>query len=177
VAVGGKNHGSGKGRRKLRAPWGNILGGKSIVRHTFMFDKRIDFGEDALRLLQYVRMLELKRHYQIQGGDHGFPIKGLAPAPWLPWYQLALAIASDLDDSLKIVGAQSRSKTSRRWRGGLEGMMLLELVEFWKERTNRSIRWCLERIRKLDPDGFGRIPLKTLVARYHEVKRSRSSTK
>src|SRR4029077_3940585 len=114
---------------------GNILGGKPIVRHAFMFDRKIDRSEGTLRRLQYVRMVQLKRHYQIQGGEeHDFPIKGLAPAPWLPWYQLALAIASDLDDSLKTDGAQSRSKTSRRWRGGLEGSVLLDLVEIERER-------------------------------------------
>ncbi len=178
VAVGGKNHGGGKGRRRLRTPWGSILGGKPIVRHAFMFDRRIDLSEDTLRRLQYVRMIQLKRHYQIQGGELDIPIKGLAPAPWLPWYELALAVASDLDDSLKIVGAQSRSKTSRRWRGGLEGDVLLDLVESWREvRPNRPVRWCLQQIRKLDPAGFGRIPLTTLVTRYHEAKRSRISTK
>lgn len=102
----------------------------------------------------------------------------MAAAPWLPWYELALAIASDLDDSLKIVGVQSRSKTSRRWRGGLEGDLLLDLVEFWRDlRPNRSEQWCLKQIHKENQAGFGRIPLKTLKARYYEVKRSRSSTK
>jgi len=172
VAVGGKNYGSGKGRRKRRAPWGNILGGKPIVRHAFMFDRRIDLSEDTLRRLQYVKMVELKRHYQIQGGEHDFPIKGLAPAPWLPWYELALAIASELDDSLKIADAPPPGKTARRWRG-IQGEVLLDLVDLCKElRPQRTIQMCLKQLQKRYPQ-LKRYSLRELAARHSEVKRDR----
>ena len=129
-AGGGKKHASDKVRRKRRPrpPWGNLLGGKPIKRHGYAFGQKIDLGEDRVRLLQHAKMLKLKRHHKIDGGDYAYPIKGVGAAEWLPWYQLALAIASHLDDSLKIVDASPPGKTAPRWRG-IEGQLLLNLVE------------------------------------------------
>ena len=75
-----------------------------------------------------MKMLRLKGYYGIFGGDFDYPIKDLGPSDWVPWYKLALAIASELDESLKIVDAKPRSKTAPRWRGG-EGRVLLSLVK------------------------------------------------
>jgi hypothetical protein len=80
--------------RKRRPPWGGLLGGKPIKRQVWNFDERIDLGEEHVRRMQFFRMRLLKEHYNIIGGDE-YPIKGVVAAGWLPWYQLALAIASE----------------------------------------------------------------------------------
>ena len=55
-------------------------------------------------------MLRLKRYYGIEGGEHDPPV-GVAPASvdWRPWYELALAVASELDESLKVVDTTSHA--------------------------------------------------------------------
>jgi hypothetical protein len=136
---------SGQSRRS-RPPWGNLLGGKPIERQIWAFGKKIDRREQRVLGRQYARMLALKRHYGIVGGDYDYPIKGVGPTEWLPWYLLALAIASDLDNSLQVVDAPKPKKTTARWRGR-DGMMLLCLVEFELQRSaqkRRTVRWCLE---------------------------------
>lgn len=166
-------------KRSPRPPWGNLLGGKPIERQFWVFGKKIARPEQRLRARQYAKMQELKRHYGIVGGDYGFPIEGVAPAEWLPWYELALAIARDLDRSLQIVDAPKPGKTAARWRGGREGAVLLEMVEFELERTahqNRSLRWILDRLRRRFPE-IGKIPLNELVARYYDAKSHRDNTK
>ena len=47
-------------------------------------------------------MRRLKTRYGIIGGDHEYPTEGVGHIDWLPRYELALRLASDLDDSLKI---------------------------------------------------------------------------
>jgi hypothetical protein len=168
---------TGKARRKRRPrpPWGGILGGKPIERYAWGFNKKIDLGEQA-RQFQYYKMLQLKRHYKIYGGDYDYPIKGVGPADWLPWYELALAIASELDISLRIIDAARHGKTARRWRG-LDGLILLNLVEAHRNAfPNQSTQWHLERLRKRNPD-LQQLPLKQLTARYYEAKRYRRDTK
>lgn len=170
-------HATGNARRKRRPrpPWGGILGGKPIERYAWSFNKKIDLGETA-KLFQYLKMLQLKKHYKIYGGDYDYPIKGVGPADWLPWYELALAIASELDKSLRIIDAAPHGKTARRWRGP-DGLTLLKLVEVHRDVfPNRSVRWSLEQLRKRNP-GFPQLPLSQLVARYYEAKRYHRTTK
>jgi hypothetical protein len=163
--------------RKRRPPWGSLLGDKPIERYTWLFEEKIDLGEEHVRRIQFLRMLQLKTYYKIIGGDE-YPIKGVASADGLPWYQLALAIASEIDDSLKTIGAPPRGKTARRWRGGLEGAMLSNLVDRYRAaHPRRSVQWCLSRIQRLFPKTYGSVPLRTLVVKYQEAKRYRDATK
>ena len=174
-----RNSAGGKARRKRRPrpPWGGILGGQLIENRFCFFDEKRDLGEHYARLMQHIKMVTLKAHYGIQGGDNLFPTKGVGAAEWLPWYQLALAIASDLDDSLKIVDAKPPSRTARRWRG-VEGSVLVDLVDIWKQlRPKRSVQWCLQHVQINDPNGFGQMPLKDLTVRYYEAKRHHHTTK
>jgi len=160
-------------KRRLGPPWGNILGGKPIERQAWMFDEKIELDDELTRQLQYIKMLRLVAHYRIVG-DVDYPVKG-ATATGLAWYKLALAIASDLDDSLKIGEALPRTKTAARWRGP-EGRSLLVLVDAMREaRPGRSIRWCLEELRKRLP-GLEKISLQQLDVRYHEAKKHFAAT-
>ena len=164
-------------RRRSRPPWGGILGGKIIQRYFWSFGEKIASDKSDLRKMQYLKMLKLKRHYGILGGDYDYPIPGVANADWLPWYDLALAIASDLDDSLKITdAAPPPGKTTARWRG-FDGLILVELVELHQGAfPGRTVTWSLQRLRKQMPE-FRQLPLKQLVVRYHEAKRHHRGTK
>jgi hypothetical protein len=160
-------------KRRLRPPWGNILGGKPIERQAWMFDEIIELGDELTRQLQYIKMLRLVTHYRIVG-DVDYPVKGVTAAG-LAWYELAVAIASDLDDSLKIAEALPRARTAARWRSS-EGRALLVLVDAMREaRPGRSIRWCLQELRKRSP-GLEKISLKQLDVRYHEAKKHFAAT-
>ena len=166
-------------RPHSRPPWGNLLGGKAIERQFWVFGKKLEHPEQRLREQQYVKMRQLMSHYGIVGAPYTLPIGGVAPAEWWPWYELALAIARDLDHSLQIVDAPKPGKTAARWRGGRDGELLLGMVEFELERTahqQRSLRWVLERLRKRFPE-IGKIPLEVLVARYYDAKNHRDNTK
>ena len=156
--------------RRSRPPWGNLLGGKPIERQLWFFDKKIERAEIRLRNQQLLKMQRLKRYYGIVGGDYELPIQGVGPADWLPWYELALCIASDLDKSLQIIDTPKPGRTTPRWRG-LEGEVLVDLVEREREtHPRRSIQWCLGRVQKRIP-GLARMPFRQLIARYHEAKR------
>jgi hypothetical protein len=162
-----------RGQRK--PPWGNLLG-KPIERQFWSFDRKIARKEDDLARAQFQKMVALK-HYGIYGGDHPAPVLGVAPADWVPWYQLSLRLASDLDPSLTIIDAPPPSKTTPQWRGGADGQVLLTLVETFKEmRPNRSIRWCLKAIQKYNAN-LQQYSLDELNRRYHEAKRHFGSAK
>jgi hypothetical protein len=164
-------------RRRRRAPWGKLLGGKPTERHIFIGDERIDLDEEYLRERQYYAMQSLLQHYGIVGNVPPYP-KGLADRSWWPWYELALAMASELDDSLKIVDGRPPSKTAPRWRGA-EGANLIRSVDTLKRvRPNRSIRWCLRVVQeKVIPNSYGRMTLDELEARYYEARRHHRTTK
>ena len=103
-------------------------------------------------------------------------LAGWHPADWVPWYQLSLRLASELDRSLTIIDAPPPSKTAPRWRGA-DGQLLLTLVETFKEmRPNRSIRWCLKEIQKYNAN-LQQYSLDELNTRYHEAKRHFGGTK
>jgi hypothetical protein len=107
-----------------------------------------------------------------------YPVAGLVDIDWLCWYQLALAIASELDDSLKIVDGLPPGKTAARWRGP-EGAALIRLVDFLRSRRpkpKRSILWCLRELKKRLPNSY-RLPLDQLEARYYEARRHQRATK
>ena len=135
-------------KRRVRPPWGDLLGGKPIERHVWTFDKKIDRHKHSLDNVQYLQMLRLMTFYGI-GGDHQYPAAtGVAPAPGLPWYQLSLTLACELDPSLRIVDFPAPSKTTARWRGH-DGQVLLILVDAIKEvRPKSGLRWCLKEVQK-----------------------------
>lgn len=178
MAKGARTNGRGS-KRHRRPPWGNILGGVPIESRAWLFNEIIELGNEIIRKEQFERMLRLKRYYNIEGGEHDLSV-GVAPSSvdWRPWYELALAIASELDESLKIVDTEPRplGKTARRWRG-TDGSMLLRLVAAVREtRPKRSIPWCLHEMQKRSP-GLAKIPLPQLIVRYYEAKKHFGATK
>ena len=82
-------------------------------------------------------MLRLKKYYGIAGGKNLYPIEGVGPTDWLPWYELALRIASDLDESLNFVDAPPPAKTAARWRGP-DGLFLVRLVDSIQENRPKG---------------------------------------
>jgi hypothetical protein len=128
-----------RAQRRRRPPWGGLLGGKPIERQTWMFDERTEWDEQSLRAEQYSRMLRLKKYYGIAGGKNLYPIEGVGPTDWLPWYELALRIASDLDESLNFVDAPPPAKTAARWRGP-DGLFLVRLVDSIQENRPKAKR-------------------------------------
>jgi len=69
-------------------------------------------------------------------------------------------------------------KTAARWRGP-DGVFLLRLVDRIQEnhpKPKRSIRWCLEQLRKRSP-GLSKMSLRQLEVRYHEAKKHFAPTK
>jgi hypothetical protein len=57
---------------------GNLLGGKPVERQYYYFKEQRDVGEDHVRLMQRIKMLQLMDHYKIQGAVEAYPIKGVA---------------------------------------------------------------------------------------------------
>ena len=160
--------------RRPRPPWGRLFGGP-LERHVFIHGEKIDLGDER-REMQYFRMHALLEHYGIVGHVPPYP-KGLADRSWWCWYELALAIASELDDSLEIVDGRPPGKTAARWRGA-EGAELIRLVDwFRKSKPKWSIQQCVQKVQKLFSANYGRMPLDQLVVRYHEAKRHHSTTK
>ena len=163
-------------KRRRRPPWGKLLSGKPIKRHVFIRDDKLDLDEEFTQERQYLRMLLLRDHYGFGGPVPRYPVAGLVDPSWLYWYKLALAIASELDDSLKIVDGLPRGKTAARWRG-LEGAQLIRLVDMIKKgKPNWSVRRCLTKVQQLFPN-YGRIPLKQFANRYHEARKHQRTTK
>jgi len=166
-------------RKRRRSPlWGKLLGGKPIERHAFIRGEKVDLGDDLAQRTRYFRMIRLLHHYGIVAPIPIHPVPGLVDISWSCWYQLALALASEQDESLKIIDGLPRGKTAARWRG-LEGAELVRLVDTLKKvRPNRSIRWCVREVQqKILATSYGRMPLDQLVVRYHEAKRHHRSTK
>jgi hypothetical protein len=167
-----------RAQRPRRPPWGDLLGGKPIERQMWMFGERTELSEQSLRSEQYLRMVRLKNHYGIVGGENLYPIQGVGPTEWLPWYELALRIASDLDESLNFVDARPPAKTAARWRG-LDGLFLVRLVDSIQEnrpKAKRSIRWCLQGLRNRLP-GLEKMSIGQLETRYYEAKKYFAPTK
>jgi hypothetical protein len=141
-------------RRKL--PWPRL--GDPIDRLAGYAD------EDAqARREQYRRMLTLKKHYQIEG-ENGAK----------PWYDLALAIASELDDGLKIVGSKytpPKGKTSRRWRG-TEGTALVdEVLALMDGGEAKSVPKAVKMLQDLAPKRYGSYDLKYLEDQFYIARK------
>jgi hypothetical protein len=111
---------------RRRVPWGQILGkpiermfALSRVDELFEREERRDEVrreiEQKAFAEQFKKMCLLKQHYEIEG-----------KTGWRPWYKLALAVASEFDDGLKILDPPlaPSGKTAPRWRGA-EGQELL----------------------------------------------------
>src|SRR5262249_28480969 len=166
--------------RRPRPPWGRLLGGKPIEQHEFIRGEKVDLGDDLAQQRQYFKMMRLLDHYRIVAPVPIYPVAGLVNIDWWCWYQLALAIASEHDDSLKIVDGLPGGKTAARWRGP-EGAELIRLVDFLRNRRpepKRSIRWCLRQVQqKIYPNSYGRMPLEQLVVRYYEARKHHRTTK
>ena len=94
-----------------------------------------------------------------------YPTGGVGHIDWLPWYEPALKIASDLDKSLKTVDAPRRGKTEARLRGS-DGHVLrtVDLIRENRPKQKCSIRWCLEQLRKKSPN-LRKMPLRQLETR------------
>ena len=165
-------------KRRQSPPWGKLLGGKPIERHAFIRDEKVDLGDDLAQQTRYFRMIRLLHHYGIVAPIPIHPVPGLVDISWSCWYQLALALASEQDESLKIIDGLPRGKTTARWRG-LEGAELVSSVDLIrKTRPKRSIRWCLRIVQeKLYPDSYGRMPFDQLEVRYHEARKHHRTTK
>ena len=165
-----------KRRRRRRRPWGNLLGGKPIERSAYFGAEKVDL-EDTARLIQYEMMVSLVRHYGIRGPVPTYPFAGVGDVGGWLWYQLALAIASELDDSLKIIDAKRPGKTAPRWRG-VEGRVLVRQIEALRKiRPHRSFGWCLYQLRAKFPTYYGAIPSHQLKARYYEARKRQRGTK
>jgi hypothetical protein len=122
-------------------------------------------------------MVLLLRHYNIVGHVPSYPIAGVGDSGWWCWYQLALAIAAELDDSLKIVESKPRGKTAPRWRGD-EGRLLLRMVDLSRDqKPGRGTDWYLDRLQKRYPTYYGRIAFKQLKSRYYEALKHHRGTK
>jgi hypothetical protein len=164
-------------KRRRAPPWGGLLDGKPIERQQYYVSgKKIDRSTHA-RETQYIKMLRLAKYYGVPGGWPLHQIGGLGDPVLQPWYQLALAIASELDESLRIVDTRIPGKTAPRWRG-YEGAVLLDFIdESRKAKPKRSTRWHLRQFQKKFPDSYGRMSLDQFVTRYYEAMKHHRTTK
>ncbi|HXF53401.1 MAG TPA: hypothetical protein VNK52_04685 [Hyphomicrobiaceae bacterium] len=112
------------GRKKL-PPWGKIGDGKPIERIKLgsgvpQFEK---WADEEAKAEQFRRMRRVKEYYGIREE------KG-----WRPWYDLAVALASERDPALTVVDAKPprTDRTAPRMRGP-EGVMLVEQIQCMRE--------------------------------------------
>ncbi len=148
--------------RKPKRLWGDMLGKpierkwrRGYLKKTPALAEIADLYEKKSFADQYRKMCRLKEHYGADG-----------------WYALALAIASEIDDGLKIIDPPPRrtDKTAPRW--DKEGEYLLELVDCLREEEGgeAKLEYLLMKLQKLS-DRYGKMKLSTLKTRYHEAKR------
>jgi hypothetical protein len=173
-----KTSGQAQRKRRPRPPWGKLLGGKPIEQHEFIRGEKVDLCADLAQQMQHSKMMRLLGHYGIVAPVPIYPVAGLVNIDGECWYQLALAIAVELDDSLKIVAGVPPGKTAIRWRGR-EGAELVRFVDILRKvNPKRSINWCLQQVqRRIFPNSYGRMSLKELVVRYHEARKHHRTTK
>ena len=169
-----------KRKSRRRVPWGQILG-EPIERVTALSmvdglfeqeEKRDKYRRQIEKMslaVQFRKMCLVKQHYGIEG-----------EAGWRPWYQLALAIASEFYDGLKIIDPPPTptGKTAPRWRGA-EGLELLRYVEILKQDagSGASVYSILAELRGLAPHRYGRMSLDALEANYHVAKKHHLKSK
>lgn len=149
------------GKPRNRAPWSDLLG-KPIERLFPRNDRLGDYSERVAIDQQFDKMCRLKDHY------------GINSTGARPWYQLALALASELDDALTIVDPPPRPTgiTRRRWRGA-EGLQLLHQVEALNEEHGGEIKQeaLLAELQELCPQRYGGITLNHMKKNYQDAKR------
>lgn len=146
------------GKSHRRAPWGKILG-KPIERLV---------GHESLALdEQFEKMRRLKQHYGIEG-----------ETGWRPWYQLALAIASELDDGLKIIDPPPTptGRTAPRWRGA-EGLQILAEIKALRGGGSITTHALLAELKELAHHRYSDMTLDELEKNYYEAKRFHNTTK
>ena len=143
---------------RRRTPWPRL--GKPIERplsRPYSNKEYEEWSEGLARKWQYERMLQIKKHYGIEG-ERG----------WEPWYNLVVAIVSEFDDGLKIVDTKVPNKP--RWKGA-DGYSLVKLVEVIQaEDRTRSERDCLGILIR-ENRWFGQFSVDTLSVRLAEAKR------
>jgi len=150
--------------RKRKRLWGDMLGKpierlwrRDYFKKTPALAGMADLSEKKSFVDQYRKMCRLKEHY---GADC--------------WYALALAIASEIDDGLKIIDPPPRrtDKTAPRWdEAGRK--YVLEIVDCLREEEGgeAKLEYLLMKMQQLSPDHYGKMKLSTLKTRYHEAKR------
>jgi len=155
------------GKPRKRAPWGDLLG-KPIER---LFPRNDHLGEVSERdamAQQFKKMCRLKDRYGIEG-DRG----------WEPWYQLALALATEIDDAVTIIDPLPRpsGKTAPRWRGA-EGLQLLAEVQALSEEYEGKVKQyaIFAELQELCPQRYGKMSLDQLKTNYHEAKRHHANS-
>ena len=163
-----------KRKYRRRSPWGGAFG-KPIEDLSCRFTEdrdealRRQLSQDA-RGQQYEKMLQLKKRYAIEG-DTG----------WRPWYELALAIASEFDQGFKIVDAPPAKggKTARKWRGGAFGVQLVTEVEMARNTLGKDVKVLsiLRQILASAPKRFGKMTLNHLEKIYYDAVRYIEATK
>jgi hypothetical protein len=147
-------------KAKIPPPWGDILGGKPIERWCRRDDETDGqlAQKDALDE-QFRRMCVLREHYGINKG--------------LGWHKLALAIASELDDSLKIIDPPPRPahKTARKW-AGWEGALLVDEIEAMRQQYRTAAGKKLTNEQLLAKHQLsGKMDFDSLKSRYYDARR------
>ncbi len=146
--------------RKPKRPWGDL--GKPIERLFRRDDERHgEFAQNAAFAEQYGKMCELKASYEIEG-----------ETGWRPWYELALALALERDDGLKIIDPP-KGKKAARWRGA-EGLQLIGHVEYLKKEQGEgaTIESAIAELQQLKPAyGVDKISPDHLRKNYQDAKR------
>jgi hypothetical protein len=159
-----------KRKYRRRSPWGGAFG-KPIENLGSKFVGEPlggQLSQDA-RQQQYEKMLRLKKHYGIEG-----------ESGWKPWYELALAIASEFDQGFRVVPAPpaKAGKTAPRWRG-VHGLQLLNEVDVIRGILGKDEKLIsiLERLRHADPRRYGKMEPEALEARYYDAQKHWRTTK
>jgi hypothetical protein len=110
---------------------------------------------------QYSRMLRLKDHFKIEGNVGG-----------KPWYALALVVASNFDEGLKIRPyAEPKGETAPRWKGAPWQQLKAEVAAVRHHNTDKRERWCVRWVYEQLPHRFGDLSFEDFYKRYTEAKR------
>lgn len=155
-------------RRKKFPAWGPLGDGRPIER---LFSQELcsrepryaEWAEMDAKAEQFRRMCRVKEHYGI-AGERG----------WRPWYELALALASKIDDSLMIVDLPPRPthKTAKRW-AGVEGKVFVEEIAAMRGQVvdqDATMDTLIKKHQELFPR-YRDMDFDSLKARYYDAVR------
>jgi hypothetical protein len=159
--------------RKPKRPWGDL--GKPIERFIRRDDER--HGEAAQNdafAEQYRKMCRLKKEQYGIEGETG----------WRPWYELALALALERDDGLKIIDPPPRrtDEKAAKWRGA-EGLQFLDEIDAIREDMEAEVGHKVSDEAVLAEhqeacERYSKMKFETLKKNYYEAQRHhRKSTK